>query len=99
MKASMIVIGEQCPFLVIPQHVLQLRKRKEKLSLLMPKRLYIFENSVLTSKKTQPIIITKISWPMLFRKMIAVCSQNYKSPINSLSGKIADTPIVKASRT
>jgi hypothetical protein len=56
----------------------------------------VFKHSVFTSKKTKPITITKISWLMLFKEIIAVYSENHMEPINTLCGQIAELLIVKA---
>jgi hypothetical protein len=55
-----------------------------------------FKSSVLTSKKTQPMYITRINWLMLFREIIAVFSENHMIPINTLCGQTAELLIVKA---
>jgi hypothetical protein len=46
--------------------------------------LIIFNNSVRTAKKTQLFTITKISWLMLFKKIIAVYSENHTKPDEDL---------------
>jgi hypothetical protein len=60
--------------------------------------LILFKNSVRTSKKTQPITITKISWLMLFKEIIAVYSEKHMKPINKICGQNAELLIVKAGR-
>jgi hypothetical protein len=40
-----------------------------------------------TSKKTQRVSITMINWLMLFRKIIAIYSENHMKPINTLYGQ------------
>jgi hypothetical protein len=42
-----------------------------------------FKNSVRTSKRTPHFTITKINFLMLFKEIIAVCSENYTKPINT----------------
>jgi hypothetical protein len=42
-----------------------------------------FKNSVRTSKRTPHFTITKISWLMLFKEIIAVYSENHAKPINT----------------
>jgi hypothetical protein len=49
----------------------------------------------LTSKITQLISITKISWLMLFKEIIALCSENYTKHINTLCGQNEELLIVK----
>jgi hypothetical protein len=49
--------------------------------------LIIFKYLVLSLKKSQPIIITKINWLMLFKKQIAVYSEKRMKPINTLCGR------------
>jgi hypothetical protein len=44
----------------------------------------VFKNSVRTSKRTPILTITKISWLMLFKEIIAVYSENYAKPIDTL---------------
>jgi hypothetical protein len=39
----------------------------------------LFKNSVRTSKRTPHFTITKINWLAQFKKIIAVCSENYKN--------------------
>jgi hypothetical protein len=58
--------------------------------------LILFKHSVLTSKKIQPITITKISWLMLFREIIVVYSENLMKPTNKLCGQNAALLIIKA---
>jgi hypothetical protein len=57
------------------------------------------KHSVLTSKKTQPITITKINWLTLFKEIIAVNSENHMKPIHSLCGQNAELLILKAGGT
>jgi hypothetical protein len=52
--------------------------------------LIIFKYSVLTSKKTQPITVTKIM------EIIAVYSENHMKPINTLHRQNVELLIVKA---
>jgi uracil DNA glycosylase len=61
--------------------------------------LIIFNHSVLTSKKTQSITITNIILLMLFKEIIAVCSENNMKLINVLCGQNAQLLIVKAHST
>jgi hypothetical protein len=51
----------------------------------------VFKNSVLTSKKTQHIAITKTNWSMLFTEIISVYSENHTKPINTLCEKCTVT--------
>jgi hypothetical protein len=46
----------------------------------------IFKHSVRTAKKTQHFTITKTDWLMLFKEIIAVCSENHTKPTNTLCG-------------
>jgi hypothetical protein len=41
----------------------------------------IFTNSLLTLKKIQHVYMTTISWLMLFREIITVCSEDHKKSI------------------
>jgi hypothetical protein len=41
----------------------------------------LFKNPVRTSKKTTHFTITKISWLMLFKEVIAVYIENHAKPI------------------
>jgi hypothetical protein len=50
-------------------------------------RLKIFEYSARTSKKIQPITITKINWLMLLKEITTAYSKNYMKSINTLCGK------------
>jgi hypothetical protein len=55
-------------------------RRKDNIKIdinpLKPKpMLIIFKHSILISKKTQPITITRINWLMLFKKILAVNSR------------------------
>jgi hypothetical protein len=43
----------------------------------------LFKNPVCTSKRTPHFTITKISWLMLFKEIIAVHSENHAKPINT----------------
>jgi hypothetical protein len=43
----------------------------------------LFKNSVRTSKRTPNFTVTKINWLMLFKEIIAVCSENHAKPINT----------------
>jgi hypothetical protein len=40
----------------------------------------MFNNSVLTARKTQRFTITKISWLMLFKEINCVYTENHKIP-------------------
>jgi hypothetical protein len=62
-------------------------------------RLIIFKNSVRTAKKTPHFTITKINWLTLFKKIIAVYSENHAKHINTLCGQNAELLIVKAGNT
>jgi hypothetical protein len=55
----------------------------------------IFKNSVRTAKKTPHFTITKINWLTLFKKIIAVYTENHKKHMS----KNADLLIVKAGGT
>jgi hypothetical protein len=44
----------------------------------------LFKYSVLTSKKAQPITITKIDRLMMFKEIIAVCSKNNMKSVSIL---------------
>jgi hypothetical protein len=59
----------------------------------------IFQHSVRTPKKTQPMTITKISWLMLFKEIIVVYSENHMKAINILCGKMEELLIVKEGGT
>jgi hypothetical protein len=48
----------------------------------------VFKNTVRASKKTQYVTITKISWLILFKEIIAAYSENRKKSINTSSGKM-----------
>jgi hypothetical protein len=50
---------------------------------LKPKTVWIFNNSVRTSKRTPHVTITKINWLMLFKEIIVVYSDNYTELINT----------------
>jgi hypothetical protein len=43
----------------------------------------LFKNSVRTSKRTQHFTLTKISWLMLFKEIIAVYSENHAKLTNT----------------
>jgi hypothetical protein len=43
----------------------------------------IFKNSVRTAKKTLHFTITKINWLTLFKKIIAVYTENHTKPLNT----------------
>jgi hypothetical protein len=58
--------------------------------------LKIFECSVLTWKKKQPITITKISWLILFKEIIAIYPEKQ---INTLCGQNTKLLIVEAGGT
>jgi hypothetical protein len=45
----------------------------------------LFKNPVRTSKRTPHFTITKINWLTLFKKIIAVYSENHAKPINTKS--------------
>jgi len=55
----------------------------------------LFKNSVRTSKRTPHFTITEINWLTLFRKIIAVYSENYVKPIKTIFGKYAELFLVK----
>jgi hypothetical protein len=59
----------------------------------------IFKDSVPIAKKTQHFTITKINWLTLFKKIIAVYSENHAKLINTLCGQNAELYIVKAGGT
>jgi hypothetical protein len=59
----------------------------------------IFRNSLLTSNKTQDMSITKISWLMLLRKIIALSSENHTKLINTLCEQNARLLNVKGGGT
>jgi hypothetical protein len=42
------------------------------------------KNSLSTSRKTQFFSITKVSWLMFYRKMIAIYSDNHKKEIHAM---------------
>jgi hypothetical protein len=65
----------------------------------LTKSLNVFNNSVRTSKKTQLFPITKISWLMLFREIIAVYFENHTNEINTLCGQKTELLNVKAGGT
>jgi hypothetical protein len=56
------------------------------------------KNSVRTAKKTQPVSITKISWLMLCKEIIAVYSENHTKYINTLCEQNAEILVVKAGK-
>jgi hypothetical protein len=56
---------------------------KPKLSLI----LVSFKHSVGTSRKTQPVTVTKINWLMLFKGIIDVYSDNHMKGVNVLCEK------------
>jgi hypothetical protein len=58
-----------------------------------------FEASVLSSKETQPVSMTTISWLMLSRKIFAVYSENHKKPTNTICEQNAELLIVKTGGT
>jgi hypothetical protein len=64
---------------------------KPKLSLI----LVSFKHSVGTSRKTQPVTVTKINWLMLFKGIINVYSDNLMKGVNVLCEKGAKLFIVK----
>jgi hypothetical protein len=47
----------------------------------------MFGNSARTAKKKQHFTITKISWLLLFKEIIAVYSENRRKPIRTLCGQ------------
>jgi hypothetical protein len=61
--------------------------------------LIICKHSAHTSKKTQPITITKMKWLMLFEEIIAVYSANHMKLINTLCGQNTEVLIVETSGT
>jgi hypothetical protein len=59
--------------------------------LLKPKLIYmIFKNSVLISKKTQCVSITKINFLMWFKEITTVYSENHANNINIVCGQEFD---------
>jgi hypothetical protein len=48
----------------------------------------LFKSSVLTSKRTPHLTITKINWLTLFKEIITVYSENHAKPINTKSSII-----------
>jgi hypothetical protein len=46
-------------------------------------RLKTFNYSVLASKNTRPITVTKINWLMLSKEIIAAYTENHMKPINN----------------
>jgi hypothetical protein len=59
--------------------------------------LIIFNRSVLTSKKTQPITITEIVCLMLFKEIIAAYKENNMKAVKGLCRHNAELLMVKAS--
>jgi hypothetical protein len=59
----------------------------------------IFKNWVLTTEEIQHTSITRINWLMLFREIIAVCSENHMKPISTLCGQNEESVNVKAGGT
>jgi hypothetical protein len=59
----------------------------------------IFKNSARTAKKTQHFSVTKINLLMLFKKIIAVYSENHMKPINTLCGQNTELLIIKVTST
>jgi hypothetical protein len=57
------------------------------------------KHPVPTAKKTEHVSVTKIIWFLLFRKIIAVYSENQTKPINALCGQNAELLNVKAGGT
>jgi hypothetical protein len=55
----------------------------------------IFKNSVRTSKRTQPVTITKINWLKLFKETIPVYTDNHAKPTKTKCREM----IVKAAAT
>jgi hypothetical protein len=47
----------------------------------------IIKNPVLTAKKTQLVIVTKINWLTLFEEIIAASSESNIKPINTFYGQ------------
>jgi hypothetical protein len=58
----------------------------------------MFNNSVPTAKKTK-VSISKISWLMLFREIIAVYPENHTKPINTFCGQSAELLTINAVST
>jgi hypothetical protein len=56
----------------------------------------IFKIPFLTSKKTQPVSIPKISWLTLFGEILALHSENHTKPISTVCGHIVELFKVKA---
>jgi hypothetical protein len=56
----------------------------------------MFEHSFRTTKKTQSVVVTRISWLMLFKEIIAVYSESHVKSINTFRGRNAELLIVKA---
>jgi hypothetical protein len=59
----------------------------------------LFKNSVRTAKKTQHFSITKTSWSILFKEIIAIYSGNYTKPINTFCGQKGELLIIKSGGT
>jgi hypothetical protein len=57
--------------------------RKTMINPSKPKHIQTCKNSVHTSKRTPHFTITKISWLMLFIKIIIVYTENDRKPINN----------------
>jgi hypothetical protein len=51
---------------------------------------------LLPPKKTLVVSITKVTWLMLLKEMIAVYSETHKKPTNTLCGQTAEFRNVKA---
>jgi hypothetical protein len=58
-----------------------------------------FKESVRTAKKTLHLSITKISWLMLFKEIIAVYFENHTKATYTFSGQNTELLIVKAGDT
>jgi hypothetical protein len=52
--------------------------------------IFIFKNSVSSSKKSQGFTITEINWFMPFKEIIGVYSKNHVKPINTHCGQNAE---------
>jgi hypothetical protein len=59
----------------------------------------LFKHPANAAKKTQHFSIIKINWSILFKEIIAACSENRKKPINILCEKNAGLLMIKADCT
>jgi hypothetical protein len=62
-------------------------------------RLKTFKYSVLASKNTRPITVTKINWLMLSKEIIAAYTENHMKPTNNTCEQNVGLFIVKAGGT